>query len=58
MIFVTQVMSEWEARRKINLADHTRNIVFVRDDRGRVWAYDETEVGSVFRMVSVGAPSH
>lgn len=47
-----QVLSEWEARRKVNLSGHAEHICFVADDRGRVWAYDQTEVGNVFRMVS------
>lgn len=48
----SQIMSEWEARQKIKLSTHLEHVVFVGDDRGRLWAYDQTEVGNVFRMVS------
>lgn len=47
-----QIMSEWEAREKVRYADHASNVVFVGDDRGRVWAYDHTEEGNIFGMVS------
>lgn len=36
----------------MRFSNHVNNVVFVDDDRGRVWAYDHTEEGNVFGMVS------